>query len=204
MTTAKRGNTPKGVRPRRSVAPGRETEVARLARERDEALEQQTTTAEVSRVISAPLGNLQPVFATMLQSVVRICDARYGAVYRCEGDALRFVAMHNAPPALVKLSRHSPFRPSSKHYLGRMIATKTVVHVADIKAEQGYVARRPEYVAAAEAGGVRTYLLVPILRDNELVGAFVVGRQEVRLFTDKQVELVATFASLDSHGTQLT
>jgi two-component system, NtrC family, sensor kinase len=170
-TTPKRGNAPKSVRPRISVARGRETEVVLLTRERDEALEQQTATAEVLRVISASHGDLQPVFATMLQNVVRICDARYGSVYRCEGDALRLMAMDNAPPALVKLSRHSPFRPSSKHYFGRMIATKAIVHVADIKAEQGYVERRPEYVAAAEAGGVRTYLLVPILRDNELIGA---------------------------------
>jgi class 3 adenylate cyclase/putative methionine-R-sulfoxide reductase with GAF domain len=194
-TTPKGGNAPKTLRPRSSVAPGRETEVAQLTRERDEALEQQTATAEVLRVISASPGDLQPVFATMLRNVVRLCDAQYGAVYRCEGDALRFVAMQNAPPALAKLSRHLPFRPSAEHYLGRLIATKAVVHIADIKAEQGYIARRPEYVAAAEAGGVRTYLLVPILKDNELIGVFVVGRQEVRLFTDKQVELVTTFAS---------
>src|SRR5262249_51387665 len=164
-------------------------------RELTESLEQQTATTEVLRVISSSTGNLEAVFTTMLENAVNICDAKFGVVYRCEGDTPRFVAMHTAPPALVELSRHSPFRPSRKHYFGRMIATKAMVHIADLAAELGYIERRPEYVASVEVGGVRTALTVPMLRENELIGAFAVARQEVRLFTDKQIELIKNFAA---------
>ena len=131
----------------------------------------------------------------MLENAVRICDAKFGAVYRCEGDAFRFVAMHNSSPAFAELTTHLPFRPSPKHYFGPIMATKAVVHVADCAAEQGYIERRPEYVTAVELGGVRTYLIVPMLKENELIGVFIVGGQEVRLFTDKQIELVQNFAA---------
>jgi GAF domain-containing protein len=160
-----------------------------------ESLEQQTATAEVLGVISSSPGDIQPVFAAMLENAVRICDARFGVVYRCEGDVMRSVAMHNVPPALAALGRDSPFRPSPKHYFGPLMATKTVVHVADLAAEQGYIERRPEYVASVETGGVRTYVAVPMLKGNEPVGIFLMGRQEVRPFTDKQIELVKNFAA---------
>jgi signal transduction histidine kinase len=160
-----------------------------------EALEQQTATSEVLQVISRSPGDLQPVFASMLENAVRICDAKFGAVYRCEGEVFRFVTMHNATPALAELGRHTPFRPSPKHYFGRMLTTKSVVQVADIRTEQGYIERRPEYVSAVERGGVRTYVAVPMLSENELIGVFLMGRQEVRLFTDKQIALVQNFAA---------
>ena len=160
-----------------------------------EALEQQTATSEVLRVVSSSPGDLEPVFASMLENAVLICDAKFGAVYRCEGDAFRFVAMHNSSPAFAELTTHLPFRPSPKHYFGPIMATKAVVHVADCAAEQGYIERRPEYVTAVELGGVRTYLIVPMLKEDELIGVFIVGRQEVRRFTDKQIELVQNFAA---------
>ena len=188
-------NAPKTLSNRRSVADHSESEVAQLKRELHEALEQQTATSEVLQVISSSPGDLQPVFASMLENAVRICDAKFGAVYRCKGDSLRFVAMHNAPPAFAEQTTHLPFRPSPKHYFGRLMATKAVVHVADCAAEQGYIERRSEYVAAVELGGVRTYLIVPMLKENELIGAFIVGRQEVRPFTGKQIALVENFAA---------
>jgi GAF domain-containing protein len=160
-----------------------------------EALEQQTATSEVLQVISSTPGDLEPVFAAMLEKAVRICDAKFGAVYRCEGGALRLVTMHNAPPELAALGRNAPFRPSPKHYLGRMIASKTTIQVADLTAEQGYIERRPEYVAAVELGGVRTYVAAPMLKNDELIGLFLMGRLEVRPFTDKQFELVKNFAN---------
>jgi signal transduction histidine kinase len=149
----------------------------------------------VLRVISSSPGDTQPVFAAMLQNAIRICDAKFGVVYRCEGDVMRSVAMHKVPPALAALGRDSPFRPSPKHYFGPLMATKTVVHVADLAAEQGYIERRPEYVASVEAGGVRTYVAVPMLKGNELIGVFLMGRQDVRPFTDKQIALAQSFAA---------
>jgi GAF domain-containing protein len=146
-----------------------------------ESLERQTATAEVLGVISSSPGDIQPVFAAMLENAVRICDAKFGVVYRCEGDVMRSVAMHNVPPALAALGRDAPFRPSPKHYFGPLMATKKVVHVADLAAEQGYIDRRPEYVASVEAGGVRTYVVVPMLKGNELIGVFLMGRQDVLL-----------------------
>ena len=148
------------------------------------------------QVISSSPGDLQPVFATMLENAVRICDAKFGNIYRWDGDALHLVATHNTPPAFAEARRRSPLRPDPKHPVGRMVATKTVVHVADLAAEPGYIEQRdPAIVAAVELGGVRTFLAVPMLKENELIGAFTLYRQEVRPFTDKQIELVTNFAA---------
>jgi GAF domain-containing protein len=160
-----------------------------------EALERQTATSEVLQVISGSPGDLQPVFATMLANMVRVCNATLGSVYRFDGDAFRFIAQHNTLPAHAELARYSPFRPGPKHYFARMIATKTVDHVADLAAEQGYLERRPEYVTAVELGRTRTALFVPMLKENKLIGVFALARQEVRPFTDKQIDLVQNFAA---------
>jgi two-component system NtrC family sensor kinase len=170
-------------------------ENARLFNETKEALEQQTATSEVLQVISSSPGDLQPVFATMLANMARVCHATLGSVYRLEGDAFRFVAQHNTLPAHAELARYAPFRPGPKHLFARVIATKAVDHVADLAAEQGYLERRPEYVATVELGRVRTALFVPMLKESKLIGLFAVGRQEVRPFTGKQVELVQNFAA---------
>jgi GAF domain-containing protein len=163
-------------------------------RELTESLEQQTATSEVLKVISNSPGDLEPVFAAMLENAVRICDATFGNIYRWDGDALYLVASHNTPPAYAEERRREPFRADQKTGLGRMIGTKTVVHVTDIRAEAPYIERRPYAIAAVELGGVRTFLAVPMLKDNELIGAFVVSRKEVRPFTDKQIALVTNFA----------
>jgi two-component system, NtrC family, sensor kinase len=161
-----------------------------------ESLEQQTATSEVLQVISASPGDLQPVFETMLQNAVRICDAKFGGIYRIEDNTIRLVATHaDVPAAYAGARRFAPFRPSPKHYFGRMMAARTVLHIADTAAEQGYVERRPEYVAAVELGGVRTFMAVPMLKENEPIGAFLLARQEVRPFTDKQIALVTNFAA---------
>jgi GAF domain-containing protein len=161
-----------------------------------ESLEQQTATSEVLQVISSSPGDLEPVFETMLQNAVRICDAKFGGIYRIEDNAIRLVATHaDVPAAYAGARRFAPFRPSPKHYFGRMMAARTVVHIADAAAEQGYVERRSEYVAAIELGGVRTFMAVPMLKENEPIGAFLLARQEVRPFTDKQIALVTNFAA---------
>ena len=179
-----------------SSAASQEAEVARLARELNEALEQQMATSEVLRVISSFPGDLQPVFETMLENCVRICDATFGSIYRWDGDALHLVATLNTRPAFAEYRRRTPLRPGPKTASGRMVATKTVVHVADVTAEQAYIERGdPAYVAAVELGGARTVMAVPMLKENELIGAFLVSRQEVRPFTDKQITLVTSFAA---------
>jgi class 3 adenylate cyclase len=179
-----------------SAANDPELEVAQLKRELCEALEQQAATSEVLRVISSSLGDLEPVFAHMLDKAVRICDATFGNIYRWDGDSLQLVATHNTPPAYAEHRRHSPFRANQDNAVARMIKSKAVVHVFDVAASETYTHRcDPTVVAAVELGRIRSALVVPMLKDEELVGAFIVSRQEVRPFTDKQIALVTNFAA---------
>jgi len=187
---------PKAVPSRRSATTTHETEIARLTRERDEALEQQAATSEVLRVISSSPGDLQTVFAAMLDSAVRICDATFGNIYRWDGEALRLVAWKNTPPAFIEKRKEAAFRPSAESNVGRMVATKAVVHVADLAAEKGYVEKSvSEIVSAVDIGGQRTFMGVPMLKVDEPIGFFTLSRREVRPFTDKQIELIQNFAS---------
>jgi GAF domain-containing protein len=163
-------------------------------RELTESLEQQTATAEVLQVISSSPGDLQPVFEAMLEKAVRICDAKFGKIYRWDGDTLHVSASYNTPPAYAEELKRAQFRADQKTVLGRMILTRTVVHVHDLKEQVSYI-ERPRAVAAFELGGVRTLLAVPMLNEGELIGAFGLSRQEVRPFTEKQIELVKNFAA---------
>ncbi len=163
-----------------------------------ESLDQQTATSQVLQVISSSPGDLEPVFASMLENAVRICDAKFGNIYRWEGDALHLVASHNAPPAFAEARRRSPFHraAASEPVISRLLATKAAVHVADAAAMPGYIDRSDHgAVLAVELGGVRTALAVPMLRENEVIGSFTVYRQEVCPFTDKQIALVQNFAA---------
>src|SRR5262245_21358647 len=169
--------------------------VALLTRELNEALEQQAATSEVLRVIASSPGDLAPVFQAMLDNATRICDANFGGLYLRDGDEFRLSAMHNMPPALVQARRRMPFRPEIKTPMGRAIRTKQVVHVADLMADQSYLKREPPAIAAVELGGTRTLLVVPMLKEHELIGTINIFRQDVGLFTDKQIELVENFAA---------
>jgi class 3 adenylate cyclase len=180
--------------PRSSSAANQQTDIARLTGQLKEALEQQTATSEVLQIISRFPGDLQPVFATMLENSVRICDATYGNIYLLDGTALKNVASLNTPVALVEVRKRSSFRPGPKNPIGRMIATKQLVHVTDVAVSEAYAERDPVTVAAVELGGVRSLIVVPMLKENQLIGALTLARQEVRPFTDKQIELVQTFA----------
>jgi two-component system NtrC family sensor kinase len=192
---AKGRSAPKALS-HRGAAPARETEIARLIRELNEALEQQTATSEVLQVISSSPGDLQPVFATMLANAVRVCDATFGNIYGWDGETLSYLETHNTSAAFAEARRHTPVRISASDPLGRMVASKAVIHVTDLAAEQDYIERRiPGLVVAVEVGGVRTGLYVPMLKENELVGAFTLSRREVRPFTDKQIALVTNFAA---------
>ena len=170
-------------------------ENTRLLNELRQSLEQQTATAEVLRVISSSPGELEPVFEAMLQNAVHVCDAKFGNIYRWDGDSLHLLATHNTPRAFAEARRNSLFRPGPHTPTGRMVATKSVTHVADLAAERGYAERDPLYVESVEVGGIRTLLSVPMLKENELIGALTIYRQEVRPFTDKQIELVQNFAA---------
>ena len=187
-------NAPKRQSNRRSAADDLEFEVAQLKRELHEALEQQTATSEVLQVISSSPSDLQPVFESMLENAVRLCEAKFGNIYRCDGDTLHLVATHNTPAAFAEARRRSPFRANLETPFGRMIATKTTIQVANLAEEQVYTERNPWTVAGVELGGVRTMLAVPMLKENELIGAFTIYRQEVRPFTDKQIALLTNFA----------
>ena len=184
-------------RRRRALAAGKETNVARLTRERDEALEQLAATSEVLQVISGSPGELEPVFEAMLANAARICEARFAILYLHDGNFFRAVAAtHDAPPAYVEARKRDPaVRPPPDAPLGRVASTKQIVHIADLSKLQSYVEHHPFVVAAVELGGFRTALGVPLLKDNELVGSMTIFRQEVRLFTDKQIALVQHFAA---------
>jgi GAF domain-containing protein len=171
-------------------------ENSRLLKELQESLQQQTATSEVLRVISSSPGDLQPVFQALLENATRVCASNFGTMYLREGDAFRTVAMHGAPPAYVEARMREPvFNPGAGTGLGRTARTKKVIHVADVTAEPAYAMRDPLRVAAVELGGVRSHVTVPMLKENELIGAFSIYRQEVRPFTDKQITLLQSFAA---------
>jgi PAS domain S-box-containing protein len=165
-------------------------------RELSESLEQQTATSEVLQTISSSQGELQPVFDSLLANATRLCTAKFGTLFLCEGDDLRVVAQHNTPAALAELRRRDPIvRAGANTAIRRSTKTKQVVQTADIVAEPTYSERDPAQVAAVELGGYRAVLSVPMLKDNEVVGAINIYRQEAGAFDDKQVDLVKNFAS---------
>ena len=166
-------------------------------RELAEALEQQTATSEVLKVISSSAGHLQPVFQAVLENATRLCEASFGALLLYEGDgAYRLAALHNAPPAYVEVQRRKPVaRPGPLTPHGRAGATKQLVHIADLAEDIAYKARDPLTVWFVKATGARTLIVVPMLKEDELIGVIVIYRQEVQPFTDKQIALVQNFAA---------
>ncbi len=171
-------------------------ENTRLLNELRQSLEQQTATADVLRVISSSPGELEPVFRAMLENATRICEAKFGTLALCEGDALRAVALHGGREDYADERRRNPvFRPAPNVPVMRAVRMKQVQHVANMLTEQAYIDRDAAIVTMVETGGARTFLAVPMLKDDEAVGVFIVYRQEVRPFTDKQIELVQTFAA---------
>ena len=163
-------------------------------RELSESLEQQTATADVLKVISSSPGELEPVFEAMLENAVRICGAKFGNLWLREGDNFRIGATHGAPPAFVDFLRSEPvFHPDPKLNLGQMVRTKKVFQTADVAA----VTERRDKMRQAliDHAGARTLIGVPMLKNGEVVGAIGIYRQEVRPFSDKQIELVSNFAA---------
>ncbi|MEA2883614.1 MAG: hypothetical protein QOH32_2870 [Bradyrhizobium sp.] len=163
--------------------------------ELSEALEQQTATADVLQVISSSPGDLQPVFKSMLNNALRICEAKFGQLLLFDGKGFLPAELHNSPPAYGELFREGPLIPGPDTALGRVVARKEVAHLTDVMAGSAYTGRDPLRIATVEILQARTLLAVPMLKDTELVGAIIIYRQEIRPFSDRQIELVASFAS---------
>src|SRR5262245_49969754 len=168
-------------------------------RELAEALERQSATSEVLQVISSSPGELEPVFQAMLEKATRLCEANCGNLLLLEGNSYRMVARHGAPAAYAELRQREPVVIDIRDHpyipIVRIIGTKDTLHIHDLTADRSYIERDPRIVTLVELAGARSLLAVPMLKEAELIGAIVIYRQEVRPFTEKQIELVHNFAS---------
>jgi signal transduction histidine kinase len=165
-----------------------------------ELLEQQTAASQVLQVISSSTGELEPVFQAILASATRTCDAKFGLLYRIENGSARIISKLGIPPAFAEYLKRGPHRPPLNRVspltpIGRVIQSRQLVHLADYCTDQSYLDRDPITVAAIELGSIRTLLVVPMIKNDALMGAIVIFRQEVRPFTDKQIELLQNFAA---------
>jgi GAF domain-containing protein len=170
-------------------------ELAEAQKNLAEAHEQQTATSEVLRVISSSSGELAPVFESLLASAKRLCSAEFGIILLREGDGFRTVALHGATAEYTEARWRAPLiRPAPDTGIGRVLQTKQVGQIPDIQAVAGYV-DNPVQAPIVQLAGVRSKLTVPMLKEGDLIGAIEIDRQEVRPFTNKQIELVTTFAA---------
>jgi signal transduction histidine kinase len=199
----------KPAKPERSPTPSLQEQVAALTIENtrllnelrqrtddlSEALEQQTATSEVLKVISSSPGGLEPVFNAMLSNAIRVCQASYGALFRFEDGGAVPMTMLGLPQRMLEYLQRSPFQPSEHAPIMRVARTKQLVHVVDFTTDQAYLDRDPMAVAGVDIAGIRTLLIIPMLKEDDLIGAIAVFRQEVRPFTDKQITLVQNFAA---------
>ncbi len=182
-------------RPKRPKgAPRSETNAGKLTRELAEAREREAATSEVLQVISDSPAELGPVFETILANATRLCDAKFGTLNLYDGHAFRIAAVHNVPPAFGEARLHGLIRPHPGGGHAELVRTKRVVHIEDIRARQPYRDGDPAVVAVSDVGGARTIVLVPMLKEDVLVGVITIFRQEVRPFTNRQIDLVSHFA----------
>jgi two-component system NtrC family sensor kinase len=171
-------------------------ENTRLLNELRASLEQQTATSEVLQIISSSPGELDPVFVTILANATRLCDAHFGVMQFHEDGMFRVAAMHNMPSEYAELRQGNPwFHAGPDSAIGRAAVTKKLVHIADYATEAAYKQRDPGAVVLVELGGARSLVVVPMLKDDEVIGTISIYRREVRPFTDKQIGLVTNFAA---------
>ena len=172
-------------------------ENAETRRQLSEALEQQTATSEVLDAISGSPGELAPVFESILANATRLCEAKFGLLWLTEGGGFRTAAIHGAlPEAYIKRWQSGTlFRPDPDMPASRAVKTLQPAQTADMRTSRAYAAGDPLAVSAVDIGGIRTVAAVPMLKDNKPIGLIAVYRQEVRPFTDKQIELVQNFAA---------
>ena len=175
-----------------------ETEVPRLGRDRDEGVEHLSAASDVLKVITSSPGDLKLVFDAILENATRLCEAKFGALWLREGNVFRIGAGHL--PSSVNVAIYQPdmtfaLDENPNVPIARMVGTKVILHVADLRTDQSYIERSPRIVPLVDIVGARTFLGVPMLKNNELVGAFVIYRTEVRPFSEKQIALVQNFAA---------
>ena len=168
-------------------------ELQQRTRDLSESLEQQTATSEVLEVISASTGELEPVFQKMLENATRVCGAQFGIMNLWDGTDFRFVADYDVPPAFAASRNTMPIRPVAGTGLAKAVETRRFVHIHDVRSSPGYLAGAPHVVEIADVAGARTLVIVPMLKENELIGVITIYRQEVKPFTEKQIALVENF-----------
>jgi signal transduction histidine kinase len=172
-----------------------ENKVEQRTAQLSESLEQQTATSEVLETISSSAGELKPVFQKMLENATRVCGAKFGVMGLFEGDTFRRVAVHNLPPAFAEVQRIDAWRPNPEGGLGAVARTKQVAHVDDLRTSGPYVQGDQMTRILSDVAGARTLVVVPMLKEGELIGAISIFRQEVKPFTEKQIQLVQNFAN---------
>jgi class 3 adenylate cyclase/putative methionine-R-sulfoxide reductase with GAF domain len=170
-------------------------ELAESRKQLAEALEQQTATSEVLRIIAASSGDLEPVFDAMLRNATQICSAEFASLFRFENGTPQRLASLNVPSALTEFLRRGIPHVTPQNAFRRMIASRQQLHIDDYRADQAYIDRDPMAVAGVELGGIRSLLIVPMIKDDEVIGAFGIFRQEVRPFSQRQIQLVSNFAA---------
>src|ERR1700738_4859227 len=186
---AKRGTASKPARNRRISALSKDTKIARLARELAEAREQQAATSELLKVIGRSTLDLQPVFETLAENAVRLCEAERSFIFRFDGQCLRVVATHNASAEIRAFVERNPITPGRGSATARAALERRTVHVLDAQTD-------PEYTyGSRQVEPFRTILTVPMLKADEMLGVILVYRLEVRPFTDSQIALLETFAA---------
>jgi two-component system, NtrC family, sensor kinase len=160
------------LRHRSCSAVNQEDEFTRLRRERDEALERETATSEVLHLISKSPGNLELVFRSILENATRICGAVFGGMFRFENGTVEIVAKLGLPQKFFEFLQSEARRPGPLHPFSRVIKSRRTVHIADYRTDQAYLERDPLAIGGVEVGGIRTLLVVPMLKDkdNALVG----------------------------------
>jgi two-component system NtrC family sensor kinase len=192
--TSKRRNVTKIVHP--SDAASLQEQLDRKAKELNESLEQQTATSEVLRVISVSPGDLKPIFAVILEHATRLCQANFGVLFLCEGNAVRAVAMHNAPSAYVELRQREPLvSMAGTTVVAEVARAKRTIQTADMAKDPAYEKNPQNTQLFVRLTGTRSYVGVPMLKDGMLIGVISIYRQEVRPFTDEQIALVQNFAT---------
>src|SRR5271167_1149355 len=177
------------ARGRPSAAAG-ETKVVRLARELDDALRQQTATAEILKVISSSTFDLQTVLDRLVETAMHLCDADATNIWRPDGNALKLAASYGHTREFKEFAQQNPIAPGRGTVTGRVLLERKTIHIPDVLAD-------PEFtgVGYQSRGRYRSHLGVPLLREGEAIGVFALTRPDVGLYSDQQVALIETFAN---------